>query len=172
MTDWTREIVLADSQNRAAVLVRALEATPDAAGKAEMLASWFNICDAIGNNLGALREQFELADPVSDDEWRVDLPVVVYRGAYHDDDSVNALSWTTERSTAEFFARALVGLRSRIVLGMYRDDATPTIFQAVCTDAYGFLNGRGEHEILAKRVVDVHPIAELVPLQRAITFDP
>lgn len=162
MTDWTREIVLADSQNRAAVLVRALQATPDSAGKRELLSSWFNNCDAIRDSLPNLRAEFEAAGEVTDSDWRVDLPAVVYRGAYHDDDSANALSWTTRRETAEFFARALVGLRSRLVLGMYREDATPTIFQGVCTDAFGFLNGRGEHEIVASRVIDVHPIAELV----------
>lgn len=162
MTEWNREIVLADSQNRAAVLVRALQATIDPAEKRELLSSWFNNCDAIGAHGPALREQFALAGTVVDSDWSVDLPVVVYRGAYHDDDSANALSWTTRQTTAEFFARALVGLRSRLVLGMYREDATPTIFQGVCTDAFGFLNGRGEHEIVASRVIDVHPIAELV----------
>jgi hypothetical protein len=87
---------------------------------------------------------------------------IVYRGAWHDDEVDRALSWTQDRAFAERFARGLTGFRARLVLGMYREDATPTIFRGYAEEAYAFFNGRGEREVVAKRVVGIEPIAELV----------
>lgn len=165
--DWGALLSLADSQHRAAFLVEALDATPDRLGKQELLAHWFSICDALLPQREALRAHLEQTNFFTDEDGAKLMPdafqpVTVYRGAWHDDEVWSALSWTTDRAVAERFARGLTGIRSRLILGMYREDATPTIFRGYARDAYAFFNGRSEHEVVAKRVIDIEPIAELV----------
>jgi hypothetical protein len=165
--DWNELLGLADSQNRAERLVEACRAVSDDEAR-HLLTEWFNICDALEPWRDELREQFERVGYVTDDPAIVlDLPVKVYRGAWEDDDAWLALSWTKSRAIAERFARGLTGMRSRFVLGTYREGVTPYIFEADCTEAYGYLTGRDEHEVIAKALVNVRPIAALVPAGEA-----
>jgi hypothetical protein len=163
--DWDQLLSLHGSEERAAVLVEALAHADGPETRADLFREWFNMCDALAPQREQLRAYLEETPFFTDEEGAKavpDFPVVVYRGAWHDDDAEHALSWTTDRSFAEKFARGLVGMRARYVLGIYRADATPTIFRAVAIEAYGFLNGRGEHEVIAKTLRAVEPISELV----------
>ena len=165
MTDWEHELMMADSGTRAHALVAALQATPDPAEKAKLLGGWFNSCDALSPWRDELREEMELSDFFTDgdehDPVKVPkFPRYVYRGAWEDDDAEVALSWTTKQKTAEWFARYLTSPRA-MFLGIYRDDVEPLVFRARCHEAYGFLNGRGEHEVVAKRLTAVKPILAL-----------
>lgn len=165
--DWTGLLSLADSQHRAAFLVEALDATPDRLGKQELLTDWFSICDALLPQREALRAHLEQTNFFTDEAGAKLMPdafqpVTVYRGAWHDDEVWSALSWTQDRDIAERFARGLTGPRARLVLGIYREDATPTIFRGYAESGYAFFNDRDEREVVAKRVIDIEPIAELV----------
>jgi hypothetical protein len=165
--NWNGLLGLAGSENRAAVLVEALEATPGKEGKTELLRDWFSSCDALLPQREQLRAHLEQTTFFTDEEGAALMPdffqtSIVYRGAWHDDEVDRALSWTQDRAFAERFARGLTGFRARLVLGMYREDATPTIFRGYAEEAYAFFNGRGEREVVAKRVVGIEPIAELV----------
>lgn len=152
-----------DSQDRAAELVRRLQAAPSVRGKQRLLREWFNMCDALAPWADQLREQFELAGFVTDVKDGIpSTPVMVYRGAWHDDDLNKALSWTTDRAIAERFARGLVGMRSRLILGTYREDSTPTIFTGACAQMLGYFDSRGEKEVVCGKVLGAHAIAELV----------
>lgn len=161
-----RQIGLADSQHRGGVLLAALEAEPDDDKAREMLASWFNACDALKPWAKGLRDQFARVGFVTDDPDvpPPTMPVKVYRGAWDDDDPETALSWTTRREVAEAFCRGLVGMRAKIVFGIDRPDNTPTIYQGLCVYALGWITGRGEAEIVAGRhsVQMVQPIAQLL----------
>lgn len=164
--DWDGLLSLAGSEHRAAVLVEALGALPTADERAKMMSEWFNLCDALAPHREQLRAYLDEMPFFTDEEGAESVPqfpVVVYRGAWADDDAENALSWTLDRAFAEKFARGLVGLRARLVLGMYREDSAPTIFRATAVEAYGYLNSRAEREVIAKKLRSVEPIAELVP---------
>ena len=160
-----RSLALVGSEDRAAVLVDALKTTPSKASRRKLARKWFNSCDAIGPYRHALREQFEgigfFTDAAKADV--PEFPVTVYRGAWSDDDVAWALSWTTDREKAEWFARYLTSPRAWF-LGIKRDEdgVLPTVFQGTCIEAFGYLTDRDEHEVIAKTVVDIRPIAELV----------
>lgn len=163
--DWDHYLMLHDSQTRGPALVTALSQVPDKTGKTALLRDWFSSCDALAPVREQLRAHLEDTDFFTDESGDgnvPDFPVVVYRGAWDDDDAEHALSWTTDRAFAERFCRGLTGMRARLVLGIYREDATPTIFRAVCTEAYGFLNDRAEHEVIAKTLRSVEPVSQLV----------
>jgi hypothetical protein len=156
----TEKLIRVGSEARAEVLAREAAELP-AKEAAELLADWFNVCDALAPARFDLRRQFERCEFVGDYAAAPELPVTVYRAAWDDDDAATALSWTTDREVAERFCRGLTGLRA-MFLGIWRDDATPTIFEGLCTEAYGYLTSRDEHEVIAKTVVGIRPIAELI----------
>ena len=109
-----RNLALVGSEDRAPVLVEALKTTASKASKRKLAREWFNACDAIGPHRFELREQFEGIGFVTDapkDEIP-EFPVTVYRGAWSDDDVAWALSWTTDREKAEWFARYLTSPRA------------------------------------------------------------
>jgi hypothetical protein len=165
MTEWEHRLVMADSQNRAGVLVAALRDTPDPAEKAKLLAGNFNICDALAPWRDELREQMELSDffTDADDGETIKVPKFpryVYRGAWEDDEAELALSWTTSQKQAEWFASYLTSIRAAF-LGIRREGVTPVVFRARCHEAFGYLNGRGEQEVVAKRLTSVTPILAL-----------
>lgn len=158
---WTHQLVMAGSEIRAPVLVRALQATPEPEGKRRLLSDWFNVCEAIAPCREELRAEMELAGFFSDDGGAPpEVPVTIYRAAWEDDEAERALSWTTDRSVAERFCRGLVSLRA-MFLGIYRDDVEAYIWRATCTEMYGYLKGRDESEVIAKTLEDVEPIAAL-----------
>jgi hypothetical protein len=142
--------------------VAVLQETPDPADKRELLAGWLNVCEAMAPVREELRAQMELAGFFTDDEDGTPpkLPVTVYRAAWEDDEAELALSWTTERSVAEFFCRHHTSLRA-MFLGLYRDDVDMYILEATCTEMYGWITGRSESEVIAKTLTDVEPIAAL-----------
>lgn len=163
--DWDKLLGFADSQNRAAVLVEALDHCTEADERTSLLAEWFNSCDALAPQREQLRAHLEQTTFFTDEEGAASVPnfpVTVYRGAWDDDETDLALSWTTDLTFAERFARGLVGARARLILGMYREEGTPTIYRGTCVEAYGYLNSRGEHEVIAKKVRAVRPISQLV----------
>jgi hypothetical protein len=163
--DWEALLSLADSQERATVLVEALSAVESKEAYTHLFREWFNSCDALAPQREQLRAYLDETDFFTDElgaENTPDLPVVVYRGAWDDDEAERGLSWTVDREVAERFARGLVGPRARFVLGIYREDGTPTIFRAIATEAYGFLNDRGEKEVIAKKLRAVEQISVLV----------
>lgn len=156
-----RRLALVGSEDRAAVLVEALQTTESKKTKRKLLREWFNLCDALAPWRHELREQFELAGFVTDNHIRPKAPVLVYRAAWEDDDVETSLSWTTDRAIAERFCMGLVSPRARF-LGIYRDDVEAYIWQGICTEMLGYLMGRDESEVIAKTVIDIQPIATLV----------
>ena len=159
---WDEPLSMAGSETRGGVLVAALKDTPDPYDKRELLSHWFSVCESLRPYLGELREQARLAGYFTDspDEPVVKAPVVVFRGAWADDDVWSAISWTLKRETAEFFCRMISGPRGWF-LGMARDDVEPHVFQATATEVLGYLNGREEHEVIVGAVKDVAPISAL-----------
>jgi hypothetical protein len=166
MSTPAQRLIIVGSENRAPVLVRECQqASVDEAR--ELLRDWWTVCDAAGSSTEGLREQFARVGFVSDTEKELELPAVVYRAGWHDDDAEQALSWTLEFSKAEWWARYLTSVRAWFV-GIRREDATPTIYQGVCTHAYGYFIGRDEAEVIAAKVLDVHVIATLEPAEPSI----
>jgi len=165
MTDWKEALLFADSQHRAGVLVSALRDTPDPAEKAKLLSDNFNICDALSPWRDQLREEMEKSDFFTDAEDGETIkvpkfPCYVYRGAWEDDEAELALSWTTSLKRAKWFAGYLTGMRAAF-LGIRREGVEPVVFRARCHEAYGYLTGRGENEVVAKRLTAVKPILAL-----------
>lgn len=165
MPDWNNELMMADSQNRAPVLVAALKAARGKKAKTELLREWFNSCDALAPERHTLRGYFHQVGWVTDAPDEVpDFPVTVYRAAWEDDDVETALSWTTDKAVAEKFARGLGSLRAQF-LGIYREGVVPYIWEATCERAYAYFNSRGEHEVVPMILTDIEPIAMLVPVE-------
>lgn len=163
MIDWNHELSMAGSENRAPVLVAALDAARTKKEKAELLREWFNLCDALAPQRHDLRRHFKAVGWVTDADEHPDFPVTVYRAAWEDDDVETALSWTTSREKAEWFARYLTGPRAWF-LGIRRDDedVVPYIWQATCESAFAYFNGRDEHEVVPEILSDIEPIAMLL----------
>lgn len=163
---WTHQLVMAGSEIRAPVLAQALRATRGKKAKRQLLADWFNVCEALAPAREELRVQMELAGFFTDhDGAPPELPVTVYRAAWEDDEAELALSWTTDLAVAERFCKGLVSLRA-MFLGIYRDDVDAYVWRATCTEMYGYLTGRDEHEVIAKTLEDVEPIASLITERR------
>jgi hypothetical protein len=160
VADVEQRLALVGSESRAAVLVEELRATPHKPSARKLLREWFNVCDALAPYRLDLREQFERVGYVTDSTDSLVLPATVYRAAWPDDATDEALSWTLDRETAEMFARLLVSPRAWF-LGIKRDDCEPHIFQGLCTEAFGYITSRGESEVIAKTVLDIEPIAIL-----------
>lgn len=158
---WEDPLSMADSGTRASVLVAALKSTPDPEGKRALLTQWFNLCDALRPWAAALREQAVLAGYFTDEpETVLKFPVTVYRGAWSDDDIENALSWTLDRREAERFCQIISGPRG-MFLGMHRDDVEAYVWKAWCPGALGYINGRGEQEVIVSEVISPEPISAL-----------
>lgn len=155
-----RRLALVGSENRAAVLAEIANEASPAYGR-KLLAEWFNMCDALAPWTAELRSAFERCGYVTDTDERLELPVVVYRAAWEDDDTASALSWTTDLEFAKRFCKGLTSMRARF-LGIYRDDVDAFIYEANCTRAYGYLTSRGESEVIAAEVEDIHAVAQLV----------
>ena len=151
--DMERRLALVGSENRAEVLVELLQQTPSKKTARKLLRDWFNVCEALAPWTADFREQFERVGYVSDSEEKLDFPITVYRAAYEDDDIDNALSWTTSRATAEFFARHHTSFRAQF-LGLYRDDVDMLIWQGTAHSALAYFTGRDEHEIVPGEVTD------------------
>lgn len=158
---WTDALVMAGSERRAPVLVRALQATPDPEGKQALLRDWFSVCEAIGAERIPLRREFERAGFTTDAPDEVpDFPVMIYRAAWEDDDPETALSWTTDLAFAERFCKGLLSIRA-MFLGYYRVDVDAFIWAGICKKPLAFFNGRGESEVIPARVLEVQAIAKL-----------
>lgn len=159
---WDEPLAMAGSETRGGVLVAALKATPDPIDKRQLLAEWFSVCESLRPYLDELREQARLAGYFTDspDEPEITAPVVVYRGAWEDDDTERAISWTLKRETAEFFCRMISGPRGAF-LGMHRADAEPHVFRGLATEVLGYLNGREEHEVIVGAIRNVEAISAL-----------
>lgn len=156
----THRLALTGSESRAGVLAEiCLEASPKYAR--ELLAHWFNLCDALAPSHEPLRAACERAGYFSDTAERPPMPCTVYRAAWEDDDIEGALSWTLDYAAAEKFCKYLTSPRAWW-LGMKREDATAMIFRGTCTRAYGYLTSRDEAEVIAARVERIVPIAHLV----------
>lgn len=161
--DWSHALMMAGSESRGPVLVEALRATAEPEEKRKLLVDWLNVCEAYAPVRDDLRVQMELAGFFTDDKGGAPPvpPLTVYRGSWEDDEAELALSWTTNKDQAEFFARALFSFRA-MFLGTYREGVDAYIWKATCHEMYGYLSGRGEREVLAKRLTDVEPVAALV----------
>ena len=168
--DANRRLSLVGSEDRAAVLADELQRTPHKPSARKLAREWFNLCDAIGPYATALRTEFFRIGFFTDSDTVPDLPVVVYRAAYEDDDIANALSWTTDRAVAEKFARMFMGPRGWF-LGLKRTDTPMLIWRGVCTEAYGYLDDRQEREVIAKTVVEVEAVAKLVSVPKEASDD-
>jgi hypothetical protein len=145
-----------DSQHRAPVLIEVLDQSTDDEAK-ELLLSWFNCCDAIGGeNYNKLRKHFERCDFISDSEKPLKLPKIVYRAVWEGDNPEEGLSWTGSKEFAQRFARLMFGVRSRIVLRMFRENTDALIYRGICTSAYAHITDRGEDEIIVRQVENVH----------------
>ena len=166
---WDHPLAMAGSENRAPVLLAALLSTPEPEGKRALLTGWFSVCEALRPWAVELREQARLAGYFTDapDEPVIEAPVTVYRGAWEDDDTSIAISWTLKRETAEFFCRMISGPRGAF-LGMHREDVVPHVYQATATEVLGYLNGRDEAEVVVGGVEDVEPIAALVTVPKEV----
>jgi hypothetical protein len=164
MTDWNKRLSLAGSENRAPVLVQALDAATTRQEKADLLREWFNLCDALSPERHSLRIHFDQVGWV-EDETPPEFPCTVYRAGWEDDDVATGLSWTTEREVAEKFARILISPRG-MFLGIYRDDVEPWIWQATCVSAFAYFNGRGEHEVVPNVLTDIEPVARLITTKK------
>jgi hypothetical protein len=159
----TEALCQAGSENRAAVLIACLDECTTIEAKRALLADWFNVCEANAPYRHELREHFAAAGWLTDEAGRdepPDFPCTVYRAAWEDDDVETALSWTTSKETAEFFARHLVSLRAQF-LGIYREDVDPWIWEATCESAFAYFNDRGEFEVVPEILSDIRPIAVL-----------
>jgi hypothetical protein len=167
--EWEKIIGLVDSQERAHVLLRALRAVDDDERARTLLADWFNVVDAFGDTTEDFRAQFERLGFVTDDEdgKMPDLPVTVYRAQWGSDPvPERALSWTARRDVAERFARYLTGPRAQFVLGIYREDDEPWIWEATAHEAYGWFIDRDEEEIIPKRLTGLRPISKLISVPK------
>lgn len=161
---WEERLTMVPSERRAEVLVEAVRASSKRQGR-ELLRDWFYLCDALAPWRHELREQFERVGYVSDTAARPTMPATVYRAAWEDDATEEALSWTLDRAVAERFCRYLTGIRAKLVLGIYRDDVDAMIFQGTALGALGYITGRQEAELIPTKVVDIHPIAKLVTVE-------
>jgi hypothetical protein len=159
--DWGNRLMMADSQNRAPVLVAALDAARGKKAKADLLREWFNCCDALAHERHTLRIFFAQVGWVTDSDEVPEFPVTVYRAGWEDDDVDTALSWTTDKEVAERFARGLSSMRAQF-LGIYREGVVPYIWQATCESAFAYFNSRDEKEVVPEILSDVEPIAMLV----------
>jgi len=170
-TDADRRLTMCDSHFRGAQLLRELQDEPDDIVAADLLAEWWNMCDAFKPSAAGLREQLLRVGFVTDhpEVPPPALPVTVYRGAWDDDDPATALSWTLSREIAERFAHGLVGMRAKLIFGIDRPDNDPMIWQATCTEMLGWITGRGEQEVIVGKISDAAPIAQL--LRRRTTSD-
>lgn len=157
----SERLMMAGSERRAPVLVDVLRETESDDEARELLRDWFNMSEAISPWTAELREQFERVGYVTDDEdFELELPVTVYRAAYEDDDVESALSWTTSLETAHFFARHHTSIRAAF-LGLYRDDVDMVIWRDTMHEAHAYFNGRGEHEVVPRRITDIEAIQKL-----------
>lgn len=172
--DWTGALILCDSQERAPVLVRAME-TLEGDDLRKLVAEWWSTTEA-WSGVPELREGMmaglRKASPVivpSDDPGRHQEPpegrFKVYRGNLGE--TPQGGSWSLDREIAENFARMATGPRGQIVFG-YPADGTGTIWQADCDsdDVLGFFDDRQEYEIVTDRVSNVEKIAVLVDALR------
>lgn len=168
-TDADKTLAMTDSHYRGAQLLWQLQHEPDDIVAADLLAEWWNMCDAFKPQAAGLREQLLRVGFVTDDPEvpPPDLPVTVYRGAWDDDDPATALSWTLSREIAENFAHGLVGMRAKLIYGIDRPDNDPVIWQATCTSMLGWITGRGEQEVIVGEVSDVTAIAKLIRRREA-----
>lgn len=168
-TDADKRLAMTDSHFRGPALLVELQNEPDDVLAADLLAEWWNMCDAFKPSAAGLREQLLRVGFVTDDSDvpPPDLPVTVYRGAWDDDDPATALSWTLSREIAENFAHGLVGMRAKLIYGIDRPDNDPVIWQATCTSMLGWITGRGEQEVIVGEVSDVMPIAHLIRRREA-----
>jgi hypothetical protein len=167
--DWHTAVALQDSQERAPVLLKALRASNDDDAR-QLLADWFNSTDSFGDLVPEFREQFARLEFTTDDlDGKMpDLPITVYRAQWRSDpEPTEALSWTARRDVAERFAHYLTGPRARFVLGIYREDDVPVIWEATAHEAYGWFISRDEEEIVPKRLTDLGQIAELISVPSA-----
>jgi hypothetical protein len=162
--DWHTAVALQDSQERAPVLLRALRASDDDTAR-QLLADWFNSTDSFGALAPEFRKQFMRLEFTTDDlDGKLpDFPVQVYRAQWGNDPPPReALSWTARRDVAERFAHYLTGPRARFVLGIFREDDKPVIWEATAHEALGWFVSRDEEEIVPKRITDLRMIAELI----------
>jgi hypothetical protein len=166
--DNDRRLALVGSENRAQVLVDILDHTDDAGEARDLLAEWFNVCDALAPYRHDLRRHLERVHAAGlTIGGPADTPCVVFRGAWEDDDAASALSWTTSLDVAQRFARGLTGMRAQF-LGIRREGVNALVFRGVCLDAYGALDDREEQEVVARTVRSVEPIQKLVTQPRDV----
>lgn len=80
---------------------------------------------------------------------RAGKTLTIYRGNLGETPGPYTSSWTTNRKTAEFFARMADSPRG-MFLGMHREGGVPTIWRAkVARDAIlGYFDDRGESEVV------------------------
>lgn len=153
-------LAIVGSENRAEVLVAECVAAKVPSAR-RLLRDWFPSSEALWPWRFELREQFERVGYVTDTKEELEFPLTIWRAAYADDDIDNALSWTTSRETADFFARHHTSIRAQF-LGLYRDDMPMLIWRATCDEALAYFTNRGESEVVPVEVYDVEAVAELV----------
>lgn len=145
---YDNALMMADSGQRGGVLLDIVRQVDADEGRA-LLAHWFNMCDAIKPWADGLLAEIRRCAPIIDSDRLVPAaPLVVYRGAWHDDDPSDAISWSLKQETAEQFCRIISGPRGWF-LGVRRDDAMAVVWRAICVQPLGFITGRGEEEILS-----------------------
>lgn len=159
MKEANKDLVMADSQNRADVLVEIL-GRADADSARELLTKWFNLCDAIGEHSKFLADQFDRVGFVTNLEEGQEIPTfpcTIYRAGWEDSDPETGLSWTTDLEFATKFAKGLFGMRAWF-LGIRREGVRAVVWQATCESARAYLTSRGESEVIPGSFKDIEVI--------------
>ncbi len=166
--DWQELLMMAESQERAPILLETLQAVDDERARTFM-AEWFNSTEAFGDLAPAFREQFDRLGFVTDDDdgKMPDLPVTVYRAQWEKDpEPTEALAWSVRRDVAERFAHYITSVRARLILGIHREDDEPVIWQATAHEAYAWFVSRDEEEIVPKVLTDLRMISRLITVPK------
>lgn len=151
-----RRLSLVGSERRAPVLLEEVRFASIEDART-LLAEWFNCCDAMADQADALREQFVRCGFVTDTDEKLVLPAIVYRAGWESDDPAKGLSWTKDLAFAERFCRGLFGPRAWF-LGLRRDGERAVVWEAVCTEALGYLTGREESEVIPAKLERIQPL--------------
>jgi hypothetical protein len=147
--DWERLLTLCSSQDRAEVLVEALDNVARPRARRLMRQFW-TVTDATRDFWPQIIEAFEYCGFVSDTRKRFadEEPVVIYRGDLGDGDGI---SWTTCLKRAEWFAGYCRSVRAAIV-GIPPEHGVPTVWKAevIGREILGYFEGREEQEVVVR----------------------
>jgi hypothetical protein len=168
--EYHRALIFYGSEQRAEALVRWADDLSDDEVRDLLTHNW-STTEAWGGDarlregmIGLLRRVAPLI--VDDEEGRVHPEkglLEIYRGNAGEDPRLGH-SWSLVKTEAQRFARQTTSPRG-MFLGMYREDAVPTVWRAFvdARDILGYFNDRNEQEV----VVDPETLLEVTKIQEA-----